>query len=45
VKFIDDDNNLEDFIEFQSMNDVSKYLQDKRDQKISKLYIGDEEVL
>jgi hypothetical protein len=45
VKFINDDNNLEDFLEFQSMNDVSKYLQDKRDQRICKLFIDEEEVL
>jgi hypothetical protein len=45
VKFINDDDNLENSIEFHSMNDISKYLQEKRDQRICKLYIDEEEVL
>jgi hypothetical protein len=37
--------NLENNLEFSSMSDLSKYLQNQRDQRISKLFIDEEEVL
>jgi hypothetical protein len=45
VKLINDDKNQENELEFTSMADVSKYLQNRRDEKISKLFINQEEVL
>jgi hypothetical protein len=45
VKLVNDDNSLENIIEFSSMDDISKYLQYKRDEHISKLILNKEEVL